>query len=100
MAAVMLQVIASFFAECSEKCSFISANTYKKYIVCNDSCVIFHNDKTCSVSHCKFQILLPGNFEELLKKKDTFCLSTRGLAVNTLQVSLQWKKYCKEWTSV
>ena len=27
-------------------------------------------------------------------------LSTRGLSVYTFQVSIQWKSYCKEWTSV
>ena len=76
MAAVMLQANPSFFAECSEKCLFISSNTYKNYIVCNDYCVAFHNDKTCFVSNCKFHIILLGNVEEeLLKKLDSFCVT-------------------------
>ena len=74
MAAVMLQVLPSFFAEYSEKCLFISANTYK-IIVCIDYCVAFHNYKTCSVSNCKFHEILVGNFGELLKKLDTFCFA-------------------------
>ena len=75
MAAVMLQVIPSFFAEYSEKCLFFSTNTYKIYIVWNNYCVAFHNDKTCSVSNCKFHNILLGNVEELLKKLDTFCFT-------------------------
>ena len=46
MAAVMLHIVPSFFAENSQKWYFTSANTYKKYIVCNDYCVAFHKDKT------------------------------------------------------
>ena len=34
MAAIMLQTIPSFYAKNSEKCLFISATTYEKYIVC------------------------------------------------------------------
>ena len=75
MAAVMLQAIPTFFAEYSEKCLFISSNTYKKFMLCNDYCVSFHNDKTCFVSNCEFHIILPGNVEELLKKFDKFCFT-------------------------
>ena len=71
----MLQAIPNFFAESSEKCLFISSNTYKKYIVCNDYCVAFPNDKNCFVSNCKFHMILLGNVEELLKKLDAFCLT-------------------------
>ena len=75
MAAVMLQAIPTFFAEYSEKCLFISSNTYKKFMLCNDYCVAFHNDKTCFVSNCEFHIILLGNVEELLKKFDKFCFT-------------------------
>ena len=75
MAAVMLQVIPSVFAEYSEKPLFISSNTYKKYIVCNDYCVAFHNDKTCFVPKCRFHNKLLGNVEELLKKLDSICFT-------------------------
>ena len=61
MAAVKLQMIPSLFAEYSEKSSFISANTFKKYIVCNNYCVAFYNDKTCFVSNCKFHIIVLGS---------------------------------------
>ena len=79
MAAVMLQVIPSYFAENSEKWFFISANTCKKYIVCNDYCVASHNDKICCVSSCKFHIILFGNFEDLLKKSYRFCLTCQHM---------------------
>ena len=79
MAAVMLQVIPSFFAEYSENWIFISANTYKKDIVRNDYCVASHNDKICCVSSCKFHVILFGNVEELLKKSDTFCFTYQNV---------------------
>ena len=43
--------------------------------MCNDYCVAFYNDKTCSVSICKLHVILLGNVEELLKKLDTFCFT-------------------------
>ena len=75
MAAVKLQVTASYFAEYSENFLFISTNAYKKDNVCYDYCVFFHNDNSCFVSICKFQIILLGNTEELLKKLDAFCFT-------------------------
>ena len=77
MTVVMLQAIPSFFTGYSEKYLFIPSNTYKKYIVCNNNCVAFHNDKTCFVSNCKFHILPLGNVEELLEKLDTFCFTSQ-----------------------
>ena len=75
MAAIMLQTIPSFYTKLSEKSLFISANTYEKYIVCKDYCIAHHDDKTCFLPSCKYHILLLGNFEELLKKLDTFCFT-------------------------
>ena len=75
MAAIMLQSIPSFYTKISEKCFFISASTYEKYIVCKDYCVAHHDDKTCFLSSCKYHILLLGNVEVLLKKLDTFCFT-------------------------
>ena len=63
---------AQLLHKCFRKCLNFSANTCKNFIVCNDSCVAFHNDKTCFVSNCKFHIILLGNVDELLKKSDTF----------------------------
>ena len=69
MAAIMLQAIPSFYTKLSEKCLFISANTYEKYIVCEDYCIAHaHHDDTTSFSpSCKYHKLLLGNVEELLK---------------------------------
>ena len=75
MAAIMLQTIPSFYAKISEKSLFISANTYQKYIVCEDYCIAHHDNKTCFLPSCKYHILLLGNVEELLKKLDTFCFT-------------------------
>ena len=75
MAAVVLQVIPSFFAGHSQMFFVVCADTYKKNIVCIDSCVASHTDKTCFVSNCQFHIILLGNVEELLKKLDTICFT-------------------------
>ena len=75
MAAIMLQIIPSFYTKFSEKNLFISANTYGKYNVCTDYCIAHHDDKTCSLPACKYRIILPGNVEELLKKLNTFCIT-------------------------
>ena len=56
-------------------CLFVSANTYKKIVVCNDYRVAFHNDETCFVSNCKFHNILLGSVEVLLRKLDTFCFT-------------------------
>ena len=83
------------FRQKFQKKTFFSADTYEKYIVRTDYCIAHHNDKTFILPACKYQIILLGNVEELLKK-----LNTRGLSVYTIQVSIKWKSYCKEWTSV
>ena len=46
-----------------------------KNVVCKDYCVAHHNDKTCFLPACNYQILLLGNVEELLKKLDTLCFT-------------------------
>ena len=75
MAAIMLQANPSFYTKLSQKCLFISANTYEKFIVCRDYCIAHHEDKTCFLPSCKYHILLHGNAEELLKQLDTFCFT-------------------------
>ena len=101
MAAIMLQSIPSFYAKFSEKSLFISATTYEKYIVCKDYCISHHNEKTCFLPACKYPIVLLGNVQELLKKLDSFCFTYQHVeSVYTIQVSIQSKSYCKEWSSV
>ena len=73
MAAIMLQSIPSFYAKLSEKSLFTSAATFEKYIVCKDSCITHHNEKTSFLPAGKYHIVLLGNVQELLKKLDTFC---------------------------
>ena len=102
MAAIMLQTIPSFHAKNSEKNLFISATTYEKYIVCKDYCIAHHNEKTCFLPACKYHIALLGNVQELLEKLDTLCFTYQQVdCLYTLfKVSIQWKGYCKERTSV
>ena len=71
----MLQSIPSFYTKSSEKSLFTSTNTYEKYIVCKNYCVAHHDDKTCFLPSCKYHVLLPGNFEELLKNLDALCFT-------------------------
>ena len=75
MAAIMLQTIPSFYTKLSEKSLSFSANTYEKHIVCKDYCIAHHDDKMCFLSTCKYQFILLGNVEELMKKLDTFCFT-------------------------
>ena len=102
MAAIMLEAIPIFYAKFSEKSLFISSTTYEKYIVCKECCIAHHNEKTCFLPACKYHIVLLGNIQELQKNFGFLLLhlTTRGLSVYTFQVSIQWKSYCKEWTSV
>ena len=75
MAANMLQTIPSFYTKISEKSLFISANTYKKYIVCTHYCIAHYDDKTCFLPACKYHTTLLAIVEELLEKLDTFCFT-------------------------
>ena len=76
MAAVMLQVIPSFFTKYSKNSLFISVNTYKNYIVCKEYCIARHDDKMCFLPNCRYHTILIGNIKELLQKLDGFVLST------------------------
>ena len=101
MAAIMFQAIPSFYAKISEKSLFISATTYEKYIVCKDYCIALHNEKTWFLPACKNHFVLLGNVQSTEEVGYILLhLSTRGLSVYTIQKSIQWKRYCKEWTSV
>ena len=71
----MLQTIHSYYAKIPEKSLFISANLYKKYIVCTDYCIAHHDNKTCFLPACNYHNILHGNVEELLKKLDTLCFT-------------------------
>ena len=72
MAAVMLQVIPSFYPNYSQNNLFISANTYEKYIVSKQFCIARHDDKMCFLTNCRFANILIGNIKELLLELDAF----------------------------
>ena len=75
MTAVMLQVIPSFYTNYSKNSLFISANTYKKYIVSKEFCIAGHDDKMHILPNCRYHIILTGNIKELLQKLDAFCFN-------------------------
>ena len=75
MAAVMMQVVPSFYFVYSTKSVHICANTYEKYLVSKDYCVAQHEDSMCTVPNCKYHILLIAEKDknDLMQKLDTFC---------------------------
>ena len=75
MAAVMLQMIPSFYTNYSKNSLFISANTYEKYFVSKEYCIAGHVDKMCFLPNCRYHIILIGNIKELLQKLDAFCFN-------------------------
>ena len=75
MAAVMLQVIPSFYTNYSKNSLFISANTYEKFIVSKEYCIAGHDDKMCFLPNCRYNIIPKGNITELLQKLDAFCFN-------------------------
>ena len=75
MAAVMLQVILSFYATFSKNNRFISGNTYEKFIVSKEYCNAHHDDNMCFLPICRYHIILIGNIKELLQKLDAFCFN-------------------------
>ena len=72
MAAVMLQVIPSFYKIYSKNSLFIFANTFEDFIVGKEYCIARHDDKMCFLPNCRYHIILKGNIQELLQKLDTF----------------------------
>ena len=75
MAAVMLQVIPSFYTIYSKSSIFISANSYENYIVSKEYCSVRQDDKLCFLPNCRYHIILIGNIEDLLQKLDAFCFN-------------------------
>ena len=75
MAAVMLQVIPSFYTNYSKDSLFISANTYEKFIVSKEYCIARHDDKMCFLPNSRYHIILKGNILELLLKLVAFCFN-------------------------
>ena len=75
MAAVMLQVIPTFYTNYSKNSLFISANTYEKFIVSKEYCIARHGDKICFLPNCRYHNILKGNIKDLLEKLEAFCFN-------------------------
>ena len=77
MAAVMLQVIPSFFQKFFETSLFISTDDYEKFLVCPDYCVAVHDPAFCYLKNCKFHLLLIADkdLKDLLVKLDRVCFT-------------------------
>ena len=58
MAAVMLQVIPSFYTNYSKNSLFISANTYEKFIVSKEYSIARTDDKMCFLPNCRYHNIL------------------------------------------
>ena len=75
MAAVMLQVIPSFYTIFSKNSLFTSTNTYEIYIVIKECCIARHDDKMCFLPNCRYHIILIGNIKEWPQTLDAFCFN-------------------------
>ena len=75
LAAVMLQVIPSFFGKLLEGSSFI----YKveKFLVCLICCAVSHKPAFCSLINCQFHILLVADNDktDLICELDRLCFT-------------------------
>ena len=75
MAAVLLQVIPSFYTIFSKNSLLTSANTYEKFIVSKEYCIARHDDKMCFLPNCGYHIILIGNIKDLLQKLHALCFN-------------------------
>ena len=75
MAAVMLQVIPSFYTKIRKNNLLISANTFEKYIVTKEYCIASHDDKRCFLPNCRYHSNLIVSNKELQQKLDAFCFN-------------------------
>ena len=75
MAAVMLQVILSFYTNYPKNSLFVSANIYEKVILSKEYSIARHDDKMCFLPNCRYDFILIGNIKELLQKLDAFCFN-------------------------
>ena len=79
MAAVILQVIPSFYTNSSKNSFFIFANTYAKLFVSKAYCIARHDDKVCFLPNCIYHNILIGNIKEMLQKLDAFCFNYQDM---------------------
>ena len=68
-------MIPSFYTSYSKNSLFISANTYEKYILSKEYCIVRHDDKMCFLPNCRYHIILIGNIKDFLQKLDAFCFN-------------------------
>ena len=61
----------------TQKSVHFCAKTFEKYFASRDYCVAQHNDSMCSVSNCKYHILVIAEkgFNDLMQKLGTFGLT-------------------------
>ena len=74
-AAVMLQVIPTFYTNYSKSSLFISANNYEKFIVSKEYWSARHDDMMCFLPFCRYHIILIGNNKDLLQKLHALCFN-------------------------
>ena len=79
MAAVMIQVIPSFYTNYSKSSLFTSANTYEKLIVSEEYFLARHDDKMCFLPNCRYHIIPISNIKDLLQKLDAFCFNYQNV---------------------
>ena len=75
MAAVMLQVIPSFYSNYSKDSLLISGNTCGKISVRKEYCIARRDEKMCFLPNCSYHIILIGNIKGFQQKLYAFCFN-------------------------
>ena len=75
MAAVMLQVISSFYTNYWKNRLFNSAHTYWNYIMSKEYCVAFQDEEICFLPTCRYHNKEIRNIKVLLQKVEAFCFN-------------------------
>ena len=105
MAAVMLQVIPSFYTNFSRSSLFISANKYEKHFASTEYCFASHDDKFCSLPNSRCRIMLRigtiGDIKDLPQKFDAFCFNYQDVdcLYALFKYPIQWQNCCREWAN-
>ena len=66
MAAVIMQLISTFYAKYSTNSFSVPAKTYEKDIVCIEHRIARHKTEMSFLPNCRYHFLLLGNIEELI----------------------------------
>ena len=108
MAAVIFQLLTSFYAIFSKINLFSSPNNSATFLGCEDNSIAHNDDKLCRLRSCRYHVLLIGDFEDRRKnwmqsasatKTWTICIRLSSTdSVKKMLPTLDWcLTTCREW---